>query len=93
VEKRRVLLAYGRFQAQGYPIGSGSVESANKVVMEARLRGAGMHWARPHVNPLVALHTIACSDGWAEAWPQIVQQVQPQARRRRLHRAAPCPCR
>ena len=28
------------------PIGSGTVESANTLVVEARLKGAGMHWAR-----------------------------------------------
>jgi len=35
------------------------------------LKGSGMHWARAHVNPLVGLRTIACSDRWAEAWPRI----------------------
>ena len=30
------------YQAAGWPIGSGSVESANKLVVEARLKGAGM---------------------------------------------------
>ncbi len=47
LEKRREHIDYARFQALGYPIGSGSVESANKLVVEARLKGAGMHWARP----------------------------------------------
>jgi hypothetical protein len=46
LEKRRAHLDYARFQALGYPIGSGSVESANKLVVEARLKGSGMHWAR-----------------------------------------------
>ncbi len=55
-------IQYAAFQAQGFPIGSGSVESANKLVVEARLKDNGMHWARAHVNPLVALRTIACSD-------------------------------
>lgn len=82
LEKRQAQLAYATFQAQGFPIGSGIVESANKLVVEARLKGAGMHWAREHVNPMVALRTIACSDRWDEAWPQIVQQVRLQ------HRAA-----
>ena len=31
-----------RYQALGWPIGSGSVESANKGVVQARLKGAGM---------------------------------------------------
>jgi hypothetical protein len=79
LEKRRPMLEYARFQAQGYPIGSGSVESANKLVMESRLKGAGMHGARPPVNPLVALRTIACSDRWAEAWPALAQEVRRQA--------------
>jgi hypothetical protein len=86
LEKRRVMITYARFQARGYPIGSGSVESANQVVVESRVKGAGMHGARPPVNPLVALRAMACSDRWAEAWPQIAPQVRQQAWQRRLHR-------
>jgi len=66
LEKRREHMDYAHFQALGYPIGSGSVESANKLVVEVRMKGAGMHWARPHVDPLVALRNIACSDRWEE---------------------------
>ena len=71
LEKRQAHLAYAQFQAAGYPIGSGAVESANKLVVEARLKGSGMHWARAHVNPLVALRTVVCSNRWDEAWPRI----------------------
>jgi hypothetical protein len=42
----RPMVAYAAFAAAGLPIGSGCVESANKVVIEARLKGAGMHWTR-----------------------------------------------
>ena len=45
------------------------MESANKLVVEARLKGAGMYWARASVNPMVALRTVACADRWPEAWP------------------------
>jgi hypothetical protein len=87
LEKRRDHMNYAHFQALGYPIGSGSVESANKLVVEARLKGAGMHWARPHVDPMVALRTIACSDRWEEAWPQITHELRRQtAQRRAEHR-------
>jgi hypothetical protein len=91
LEKRRAMLDYAWFDAQGYPLGSGSVESANKLVVERRLKRAGMLWARPHVNPMVALRTIACSDRWQEAWPQIAhrwwQQVwQCQVRRKKTCR-------
>lgn len=54
LEKRRGMLAYAWCQARGYPLGSGRVESANKRVVERRLKGAGMPWARPHVSPMVA---------------------------------------
>jgi hypothetical protein len=80
LEKRRAQLAYAAFQAQGYPIGSGIVESANKTVVEARLKGAGMHWAREHVNPMLALRTIACSDRWEEAWPAVLREARAQRR-------------
>jgi hypothetical protein len=86
LEKRRAHLDYARFQASGYPIGSGSVESANKLVVEARLKGAGMHWARPHVDPMLALRTIACSDRWEEAWPLITQCWRRHARAQHARR-------
>lgn len=99
LEKRQAQLQYAIFQQQGYPIGSGIVESANKLVVEARMKGAGMHWAPEHVNPLLALRTVACADRWAEAWPQIVHQVRGRQRaaataRRTARRATqpPRPC-
>jgi hypothetical protein len=83
LEKRQEHMHYAHFQAQGYPIGSGSVESANKLVVEARLKGAGMHWARPHVDPMVALRNIVCSDRWEAAWPHIARELRRQAAQRR----------
>jgi hypothetical protein len=71
LRKRAAQIEYAAFRAAHYPIGSGSVESANKVLVEARLKGAGMRWAHASVNPMVALRTVAYSDRWEEAWPQI----------------------
>jgi hypothetical protein len=87
LEKRRAQLRYAEFQAAGYPIGSGLVESANKLVVEARLKGSGMHWAEPNLNPMLALRGAACSDRWAERWPQLSTQL---ARTRAARRAARC---
>ena len=42
LQKRAAHMQYPRYQQAGWPIGSGSVESANKLVVEARLKGAGM---------------------------------------------------
>lgn len=70
LRKREALMDYPHYQCEGWPIGSGMVESANKTVMQARLKGAGMHWAPPHVNPMLALRTAVCNDRWLEAWEQ-----------------------
>lgn len=86
LEKREAHMQYPTFQAAGLPIGDGAVESANKLVVEARLKGSGMHWARAHVDPMLALRNIACSDRWAEAWPQITATLRQQAHQRTAQR-------
>jgi hypothetical protein len=89
LEKRKEQLQYPHFQAQGWPIGSGIVESGNKLVVEARLKGSGMHWAEGHVNPMLAMRNIICSDRWKEEWPKIETRLRQQVRQRplRLHQA------
>jgi hypothetical protein len=93
LEKRTEQMRYAHFAEAGYPIGSGMVESGNKLVVEARLKGAGMHWARAKVDPMLALRNITCSDRWAEAWPEICRQMrvrrQEQSRERRRKRLEP----
>lgn len=82
--KRDEQIRYATFARKGYPIGSGAVESGNKLVVEARLKGAGMHWAPAHVDPMVALRTVACSDRWEHEWPLITERM----RQRTTERAA-----
>lgn len=103
LEKRAPQMQYPAYQAAEWPLGSGVVESANKVVVEARLKGAGMRWTRTHVNPMLALRTIVYSDRWDEAWTAITTELcaqERQARGERCHQrrisaarqpAAPCP--
>jgi hypothetical protein len=86
---RRDEIAYARFQALGLPIGSGVVESANKLLVEQRLKGPGMHWARAHVDPMLALRCIAANDRWDEAWPPIARRRRTPARARPTHPCAP----
>jgi hypothetical protein len=86
LEKREAQMDYPRFVAEQWPIGSGTVESANKLVVEERLKGAGMHWAEQNVNPLLALRNAICSDRWVEVWEQIEQEQRRAERVRRLER-------
>lgn len=95
LKKRELQIQYPRFQTEGWPIGSGIVESGNKLVVEARLKGSGMHWAEAHVNPMLALRNIVCSRRWKEDWPKVESGLRQQAfqRRKDLHdsRKLPAP--
>ncbi|MDQ3694706.1 MAG: hypothetical protein M3464_13930 [Chloroflexota bacterium] len=77
-------MRYAEFRAQGLPIGSGMVESGNKLVVDGRLGGAGRRWAEANVTPMVALRSAVCSERWHEAWTAI-------ARARRQRRPPPAP--
>jgi hypothetical protein len=46
----------------------GSGESAHKLVVEARLKGAGMRWARQNVNPMLVLRNAVCNREWKQSW-------------------------
>lgn len=74
---------YPSFRAKGYPIGSGCVESAGKLLVEARLKGSGMRWARPNVCPMVALRAARASGRWDQTWPAICQRLRQQEQERR----------
>lgn len=80
-------MRYAAFRARGLPIGSGVVESANKLVVEARLKGAGRRWAERHVNPVLALRGALCSARWDEAWTTIAHGRR--TRRLATERAVP----
>jgi hypothetical protein len=83
---RRQQMAYATWQQQGYPIGSGMVESANKLVVEARLKGSGMHWHANHVTPMLALRGVVCSGAWEAVWPGIWIELRRQGAARRTQR-------
>lgn len=86
LEKREAHMQYPFYQQQGWPIGSGVVESGNKVVMQERMKGAGMHWAPAHVNPILALRTAERNSRWDEAWQQSAEHRQASRMQRRIDR-------
>lgn len=81
LEPRVEQMRYATFRAQGLPIGSGIVESANKHVVAARLKGRGMRWSEAAVTPMLALCGALGSGRWEEAWTQITQHRRPPRRR------------
>ena len=86
--KRVALMEYPTYRQQGWPIGSGMVESANKVVVQARLKGAGMRWSSTQVNPMLTLRTAVCSERWDESWQDMLAEHQTQRDQARQHRVS-----
>jgi hypothetical protein len=78
LEKRQAQMLYPQFVAEGWPLGSGMVESANKLVVEDRLKGAGMHWDEGNVNPMLALRNAWCNERWEETWMLIEREQRRQ---------------
>lgn len=89
LQKREALMRYPSYRKLGWPIGSGMVESANKVVVEARLKGAGMHWQPRHVNPMLALRNAVCNERWQACWQEIGTEHSRQRLLRRKQQAIP----
>jgi hypothetical protein len=87
LRKRLSLMQYPTFRRAGWPIGSGMVESANKLVVEARLKGTGMRWERKNVNPMLALRNAVCNERWQETWQTASRQRLDLLAQRRHRRA------
>lgn len=64
--RNRRRMDYGAFRQAGYPIGSGTIESACKTVVQARMKQAGMRWSRHGAQAMLALRTLLLSDRWHE---------------------------
>lgn len=77
LEKRKTMIDYPHFRQEGIPIGSGIVESGHKVVMQRRMKQAGMRWAENSLNPMLALRMAICNQTWPAQW-QAVRTSAPQ---------------
>lgn len=73
---------YPRYQQQGLPIGSGTVESACKVVLKQRLSQGGMRWTRRGAQAVATLRAWHRSGRWTALWASrpLTQRVPPRRR-------------
>lgn len=86
LEKRQPMIDYPHFRREQIPIGSGMVESGHKVVMQKRMKQAGMRWAEENVNPMLTLRMALCNQTWTENWQAI--QTQSIQSKRECHLAS-----
>ena len=76
LERRQTMIDYPHFRRKQVPIGSGIVESGHKVVMQRRMKQAGMRWSEENVNPMLALRMAICNKTWSLNWRNIQALVQ-----------------
>jgi hypothetical protein len=58
-------MAYDRYRAAGWDIGSGMVESACKHLIGAREKGPGMRWSEPGAHAVATVRVLLFNHQWA----------------------------
>lgn len=91
LERRQAMIDYPHFRKNGIPIGSGIVESGHKVVMQRRMKQAGMRWADESLNPMLALRMAICNKRWSASWKAIHAHYLTTKHARRLPPKAETP--
>jgi hypothetical protein len=63
---------YYKYQQNSWPIGSGVIEAACKVIIKQRLCNSGMRWTDHGARTVLALRCFNKSDGmWKQFWNKI----------------------
>jgi hypothetical protein len=62
----RQRMDYAAYRQAGYPIGSGTIESACKTVVQARMKLASMRWSRGGATAMLTLRSLSLSHRWHE---------------------------
>lgn len=68
LEARLDHIDYPFFLNRHYPIGSGSVESSHKHVVQKRMKQAGMRWRVDNIDPMLSLRNLLANDRWDSGW-------------------------
>jgi hypothetical protein len=55
---------YSKFKEKGIPIGSGTVESAIRRVLNLRIKGPGVFWKKENAERMIFLRSQLLSDRW-----------------------------
>jgi hypothetical protein len=67
----RHRMDYARFEAQGWPIGSGAAEATCKHLVKQRMCVTGAHWRRDKIPPIIALRLAIFNDEWESNWDHL----------------------
>ncbi len=62
---------YAHFRAEGFFIGSGSMESANSYLVANRMKLSGMSWSRPGAKAMLWLRVKFFEQTWDKFWERV----------------------
>ena len=72
----RSRMNYYHVANDGYPIGSGEVEAANKMLVTHRLKRSGQRWDRDGGQAILAYRALQKSDRFDRAWHMVAPRME-----------------
>lgn len=72
LEEHLDAVNYAEFEAAGWPIGSGRIESSHKRIPQAPMKIPGASWHPDSLNRMLALRVLRANGWWEEFWGQPV---------------------
>lgn len=65
-------MAYARFRREGWPVGSGAIESTCKHLIKTRFNVTGARWRRKHIPAMAALRVSIQNKTFEEDWQSAI---------------------
>ena len=65
IANNRDKINYSLYADNGWFVGSGAIESANKIIVQRRLKQAGMRWSVQGAQAVLSLRAIVQSNRWS----------------------------
>ncbi len=72
--QREDMIAYDKFIAKGWDIGTGPMESMCKATTR-RIKGPGMRWDAENAESLMAMEALYQSNLWDAWWAQKYRRI------------------
>ena len=88
LDKRFHRMDYPSFKNEGYPIGSGQVEGANKWVVGSRMKRSGIQWSRQGAARMASMRALLCSKTPLVEFDHVRHQAYPPPSPQTLQKAA-----
>ena len=75
-KNNRQYMMYDKYLSEGYPIGTGIVESACSHIVKDRMELSGARWSSKGAESILRLRSIYKSGHWDEYWKFFIQRAR-----------------